>query len=112
MEKKILLVKRYLESFVQIEQAEDKEEGISVVFHDWGGRSCTSTLLNEREVEELVENLTKALLAAEEIKDYRDGIYVKSEEYEEYIKGKRKELTDAKKELYSLIDRVVERYLS
>ena len=36
MKKKILIVKRYIESFVQIEQAEDKEEGVSVVFHDWG----------------------------------------------------------------------------
>ena len=112
MKKKILIVKRYIESFVQIEQAEDKEEGVSVVFHDWGSRSCTSTLLSEREVEELTENLIKALLAAEEIKDYRDGVYVRSKEYEEYIEGKRRELKDAKKELHSLVDRVIERYLS
>ena len=112
MKKKILLVKRYLESFVQIEQAEDKEEGVEVVFHDWGSRSCTSTILNEKEVEELTEGLIKALLAAEEIKDYRDSVYVRSKEYEEYIERKRRELKDAKKELYSLVGRVIERYLS
>ena len=112
MKKKILLVKRYLESFVEIEQERGKEEGVRVVFHDWGSRSCTSTLLIEREVEELTENLIKALLAAEEIKDYRDGVYVRSKEYEEYIEEKRRELKGAKKELHSLVDRVIERYLS
>lgn len=110
--KDVLLVKRYLESFVQIEQAKDKEEGIEIVLHDWGSRSCATALLTEREVEELTEGLIKALLAAEEIRDRREGIYIKSKEYEEYIERKRRELKDARKELYSLVDRVIERYLS
>jgi len=88
-EKKSLLVLRDFDCFVQVEQ--DGQEGVRLVFHDWGSRSCATTLLTRDEFERLSILLARAVLAAEE----RD----------------RKEIKRNREQLHSLIDEVIERYL-
>jgi len=88
-EKKSLLVLRDFDCFVQVEQEE--QEGVRLVFHDWGSRSCATTLLTREELERLSILLARAVLAAEE----RD----------------RKEIKRNREQLHSLIDEVIERYL-
>ena len=95
------------DSFVEAKKREGRTE---ILFNDWGSRSCTVTLLTSDEVEKLCELLVDAYLTAEEIKDAE--MYEMTEQRrKEYIRDREKIISEKKKELYNLIDMVIERYL-
>jgi len=88
---KELVVVRDFDCFIAVEQEDNKDEGVRVVFHDWGDRSCASTLITEDEFEDLTVHLARALLAAEE--------------------NEREALEQEIQKVHRIIDRIAERYL-
>jgi len=87
-DRKFICIVQDIDSFIQVEES---GSGARLVFHDWGSRSCATTLLTRDEFERLSILLARAVLAAEE----RD----------------RKEIKRNREQLHSLIDEVIERYL-
>ena len=86
-----LVIVRDFDCFITAEQEDNKDEGVRVVFHDWGDRSCASTLITENEFEDLAVHLARALLEAEE--------------------GRKKAFEREIQKVHEIVDKIAERYL-